>query len=86
MPDRHVLAIPMGDPAGIGPEIISRRSLAVSAKACFGCGGGGSKPVRPNRSDCALGMPFDRVVESRAKQRGSFHGCRTILLHMPSGI
>ena len=86
MPDRHVLAIPMGDPAGIGPEII------LKALSCGIGEGHASVVVAGDRnlfaqtgSDCALGMPFDRVVESRSEAKEALsHGCRTILLHMPS--
>lgn len=60
-----VLAIPMGDPAGIGPEIVTK-ALAHGAHA-----GIATAVVIGDRylfdktiADCALGNPFDVVVES----------------------
>lgn len=85
MSDKPVLAIPMGDPAGIGPEIILK-SLAKGVHQ-----GLASVIVIGDRdlfirtaADCALGNPFDVVVEDmdalKLRLGERYH---TILYHLP---
>jgi 4-hydroxythreonine-4-phosphate dehydrogenase len=85
MPDKLVLAIPMGDPAGIGPEIILKALAGGIPKDRVAIVVTGDRHLfeRTGR-DCGSAMPFEEVAEDREEVAEALaRGCDTVLLHMP---
>lgn len=69
--NRPVIAVPMGDPAGIGPEIVARASMSaeVSAKACAVVVG----DARILRSALTFpNMPEVQIREIRSPEEGVY--------------
>ena len=65
MRKKMVLAIPMGDPAGVGPEIVLKSlNHGMHAKQASVVVVGDEYIFRKTARDCALGNPFNAVVYS----------------------
>lgn len=85
MSDLPILAVPMGDPAGIGPEIVLKslshgKHLGKAKVVVVGDRNVYEKAV----ADCALGMPFDVVVDTEADLLSALAAtASTILYHQP---
>ncbi len=85
MKSKPVLAVPMGDPAGIGPEIVLKTlSHGVHVGSAYVIVIGDRYLFEKTAADCALGNPFDTVVTSDAECREALaQNVTTILYHVP---
>ena len=85
MNSKPILAIPMGDPAGIGPEIVLKTlSRGVHVGTAVVIVVGDRYLFEKTAEDCALGNPFDAIVTSDAECRQALaKQAITILYHLP---
>jgi 4-hydroxythreonine-4-phosphate dehydrogenase len=85
MSNHIVLAIPMGDPAGIGPEIVVKAlDHGVHSQKARVVVLGDRKLFEKTMQDCALGDPFDVVVDSDEACRFALEdGKESIFYHFP---
>ena len=81
MQNRPVLAIPMGDPAGIGPEIVLKAlNAAAHGNLATVVVLGDEKIFEKVAKDCALANPFKKVVAHDDSLRDALDShCDTIL-------
>jgi 4-hydroxythreonine-4-phosphate dehydrogenase len=85
MMKKPVLAVPMGDPAGIGPEIVLKAlAHGVHSKKATVIVLGDRSLLEKTASDCALGDPFTAVVSTDVACRQAItESQETILYDMP---
>lgn len=85
MSRKLVFAIPMGDPAGIGPEIVMKAlSHGVHGNNAIALVIGDWPLFEKTMHDCALGNPFKRIVYSDPECREAIAGHdESIFYHLP---